>query len=513
VLLFAGCVILLFLFLDQLFDQKRTSAVFIASLLFALHPIHTEVVANIKSRDELLCFFFAFLCLNVFMKYVRSGKINQLIWGSFCFFLALLSKETVITFLAVIPLIFFFYRNENKKRSIYITISVVFTAIIFLSVRFSVLYSYQAHYISDLDFIDNALSKQGLSPESRIATAILILGYNIKLLFVPYPLLSDYSYNTIPFTHFSDPLVLLTLCVYIFLAIFSIKSLFKNRKDPYAFGILFFLITISLFSNIPFLIGTTMGERLLFFPSVGFCLSVAFLIEKSLSKTTEKSLGIMKNKRIAGIIIPICLVYAILTIDRNGYWLDNYTLYTADAKKSPNNSKLNYLVGYELQKNMINKENDPINKKKLIEEGIEYFKKAINIYPEYTAAHTILGYLYYLDSKSDSAEVYDKRAIALDPKNSDAMNNLACVYFSNKLYPEAIELYKNASEIKPDFVDAYANIGICKLNTHEYDSAIFYSKKALSLDHSYKKSYVVLATTYKITGNTDSAKKYEALGK
>lgn len=57
ILLYAGCVILLFLFLDGLFEQKRTGVAFIASLLFAVHPIHTEVVANIKSGDELLCFF------------------------------------------------------------------------------------------------------------------------------------------------------------------------------------------------------------------------------------------------------------------------------------------------------------------------------------------------------------------------------------------------------------------------------------------------------------------------
>src|SRR6185437_14769362 len=47
-LFFAGCVILLFFFLDKLFERKRTAVAFIAALLFAAHPIHTEVVANIK---------------------------------------------------------------------------------------------------------------------------------------------------------------------------------------------------------------------------------------------------------------------------------------------------------------------------------------------------------------------------------------------------------------------------------------------------------------------------------
>jgi hypothetical protein len=102
-LLFAACVVLLFLFLDQLFGRKKTGVAVIASILFALHPIHKEIAANIKSRDELLCFFFAFLSRNIYINYMRFGKIRQLLLGFFCFLLAFLAKETVVTFLAIVP--------------------------------------------------------------------------------------------------------------------------------------------------------------------------------------------------------------------------------------------------------------------------------------------------------------------------------------------------------------------------------------------------------------------------
>ena len=58
VLLFAFCVVLLFKALNHLLSEKSPTMAFITALLFSLHPIHTEVVANIKSRDELLCFLF-----------------------------------------------------------------------------------------------------------------------------------------------------------------------------------------------------------------------------------------------------------------------------------------------------------------------------------------------------------------------------------------------------------------------------------------------------------------------
>ena len=113
VLLFVGCVIMLFLFLDRFFQRKRTAVAFVASLIFALHPIHTEVVANIKSCDELLCFFFGFLSLNLFMSYMQQGKMMMMVAGVTSLFLAYLSKETVVGLLPVIGLLFFFYFNED----------------------------------------------------------------------------------------------------------------------------------------------------------------------------------------------------------------------------------------------------------------------------------------------------------------------------------------------------------------------------------------------------------------
>ena len=186
ILLYAAGVIMLFFFLDRFFERKKTAVAFIAALLFAVHPIHTEVVANIKSSDELLCFFFAFSGLYFFLKYMQTGKMAHLMLGCLCFFLSLLSKETVVTFLAVIPLVFFLYRNEHKKRAIYITAGSVIMVTLFLLARFSVLNAYDANHVANVPVIDNALAATSLSFESRIATAILILGKYIGLLFRRY---------------------------------------------------------------------------------------------------------------------------------------------------------------------------------------------------------------------------------------------------------------------------------------------------------------------------------------
>ncbi len=229
VLLFGCCVVLLFLFFDDFFERKRTPVAFITALLFALHPIHTEVVANIKSRDELLCFFFVFLGCIEFLNYAKSGKWQQLSIGALCYFLSILSKETSVTFLVIIPFVFFFYANSNRNRSLYILACVGVAAIVALALRYSVLH-YQTTDASQIPFIDNELAKQGLPAESRFATALLILGYYLRLLLVPYPLMWDYSFNIIPLTHFSDMRALMSLAIYVFLIAFSLYRLSRRKK-------------------------------------------------------------------------------------------------------------------------------------------------------------------------------------------------------------------------------------------------------------------------------------------
>ena len=511
ILFFAGCVILLFFFLDRLFEEKKTAVAFIASLLFAAHPIHTEVVANIKSRDELMCFFFVFLSLNIFIKYVQTGKMMQLLLGCLCFFLSFLSKETVVTFLAIIPLIFFFYRDENKKRSIHITVGIVIMTAIALAIRISVLSYYNANGLSDIDFADNGLALKTLPYASRIATAVLILGMYLKLLLIPYPLVCDYAYNTIPFTTFGNPMVLLSLAIYLFLGVFGLMRLFKNKKDPYAFAILFFLASISLFSNIPFLIGSTMGERFMFFGSLGLCMVVALLLEKWVGQVADSGLAVIKSPKVLAVVIPLCLVYSALAVNRNTAWFSNYTLYSTDIVNSPNSGKLNYFLGLELNKVVAANEKDPEKVKAIRTEGIKYLRKSVAIDPEFGNAQSDLGNAFFCLQQYDSAEAHEAYALKLNPTNNMAANNLANVYYFTKKYRESVDLSLKALAVKPDYINAYGNLGRCYLALGKFDSTVYVLTKAIALNPNYSFAYEILAFGYNSVGKADSAAKYKAL--
>ena len=104
VLLFTFTCWVLFLLLCKLFKNLNLLFPFICALLYTAHPIHTEAIDNIKSSDELLCFLFALLSINLFIKTIEKPSLLNLILASLCYFFSLFSKETGIVFLIIIPL-------------------------------------------------------------------------------------------------------------------------------------------------------------------------------------------------------------------------------------------------------------------------------------------------------------------------------------------------------------------------------------------------------------------------
>ncbi|MEI7670233.1 MAG: tetratricopeptide repeat protein, partial [Pseudomonadota bacterium] len=121
-LLYALTGIAIFLFLTRLFSQSKFNfsnwLPLISALLFIAHPLHTEAVTNIKGRDEIMTLLFSVLAANYFLKYYDSQKKISLLIASVCFFAALLSKENAITWIAIFPLLFYFFRDFDFKKSI-----------------------------------------------------------------------------------------------------------------------------------------------------------------------------------------------------------------------------------------------------------------------------------------------------------------------------------------------------------------------------------------------------------
>ena len=105
------------------------------TLLFVSMPIHTEVVSNIKSLDELMGMMFAVLAMHSFYRYGSLNSVIHLLKGSLFFLLAMLSKESSITMLAVFPLVIYFFTEKNLKQLAAPIGSALIATIFFLMMR------------------------------------------------------------------------------------------------------------------------------------------------------------------------------------------------------------------------------------------------------------------------------------------------------------------------------------------------------------------------------------------
>lgn len=508
VLTFAGCSIMLFLFLNKFFDGKRTTLAFIVALIFAVHPVHTEVVANIKSRDELMCFFFGFWSLNLYMNYMKSGKMSQLLLGIFTFYLSIISKETVIAFLGIIPLLFFIYHDSNKKRATYITLGTFLAFAIFMGIRTSVLNAYDANQpAAEVEFIDNALSG---APDavSLFATKVVVMGHYLRLMFVPYPLLSTYSFNSIPFADFTSIVFWLSLLAYAALIYFMVTRFIKDKQDPWAFAIMFYLATIFLFSNFPFLMGAELAERFAFFASVGTCMLMGLAIEHWIIKAKNADLNVIKSSKVLAILAPLCLVYAGMTMARNTEWKDNLTLYKADVKRSPYDVRLYHNVGSALAEELYEEETDSLKKLEIDKEALTYLRQGVQIYDKYSDLYVEMARIFDRNKQYDSAIKYNKLALSLNPINFTANNNLGSVMLTAGKYREAIPYFKLAMEYNPNFKYAYLNIARCYTQLKEYDSAIYNFHKLREFEPQNLDVLQEIGTAFFMIAKYDSAKYY-----
>ena len=203
VLLFALCCVVLLGVLQELLGERSgplsgLSVPFASALLFAAHPIHTEVVANIKGRDEILALLGSLGSLWLCLRAVDSPRPRALVASAVVFFLALLSKENAITFLAVIPLSLWFFRPEPGATLTRSMPGLVIAALAFLALRQSIVSS----GTGSPDLLNDPFLAAHAS--ERLATIAYTLGRYLDLLVWPHPLTYDYSPYHIPIVSWSD---------------------------------------------------------------------------------------------------------------------------------------------------------------------------------------------------------------------------------------------------------------------------------------------------------------------
>lgn len=515
ILLFGFLGIMIYKLLSIMLVHKKEKdklklVILFASLFFIAHPIHTEAVANIKGRDEIMTFLGAVVALWSAFKYKYLKEFKWLLLTLLSFFIALMSKENAITFLAIVPLSFLFFTDENLGGSIKRTWPFALSAVIFLIIRFSVLgmdFGGAPNELMNNPFLKIVNNKYvDFSFGEKFATIIFTLGKYIQLLLVPHPLSHDYYPRAIGIMQFSNWQVLLSLLVYVG-GLFS-AFYFWSKDKIVSYSIFFYLITLSIVSNIVFPIGTNMSERFVFMPSLGFILLLVYLLHKI----------VPSKKTFITICLLIITAYSVKTVARNFVWKDDFTLFTTDVKKNTKSAKLLNAAGGALTTESAKMEDGP-KKTKYLNDAVTYLQKAVEIHPTYRNAYLLLGNANYYLKEFDKSIQYFDQSLKLDPDFKDALKNLPIVLRDGGRhmgqikndFGKAEKWLTRSYNMNPKDYETCRLLGITYGIQNKHQLAIDYFQKAIALRPDIAANYTSLGTAYMNIGNQEKAR--EALNK
>ena len=510
VLLYSFTCLFLFLVLCELFRKQNILFPFICALLYAAHPIHTEVVNNIKSLDEILCFLFGLISIWSLLKYNSSKSILSFVLGGISFFLALISKETGITFLVIIPMAVYFFTDTSLKKLIPTFLLLLVITGLGLTIRMMVFKDLPPNPGITTSVLNNSLNA---APDmiSRYATVFYILLRYLVLLIFPHPLTCDYNFSQIKNQTLSDPAALIGIIIFFASGIFSIINF--RKKSIVAFGILFFLITLAPVSNFFFLGGSVMAERFMYTPSLGFCIILTwFLIRVTKTESIKNKFKdfyqfFALNQRLFFIVLGITALYCLKTISRNRDWKDNITIFSHDVKISGNSARANQILGSALMISVM-KSADVKNQEDTFRLAKGYLKRALEIYPEYYAPLSHLGVIYLYEKKFDSANYCLKKGLQLMPDDVDLNFNYGLLLFNLKEYDDAIKVLNHTVELNSKHENAYYNLAALYLNKVDYDKALLNYSKVIELNPRNANAYYYSGALLKLKGDTIKANEY-----
>lgn len=430
--------LLLYKILSLLFWRYKYRNLFalFSTLIFAVHPVHTEAVSWISGRTDSMVTMFFFASFLFYIEYtkelrfeskehslqtVKGNKTIYLLLSLIFYSLGLLSKEMIVTMPFIILAYDFIYRKKDIdyiKKHIYVYALFAGITLIYLLLRYFLLL--------DIPERESYLYFFGKDYTVTIGTMIKTIPVYFRLLFAPFQLLYHYNGVIADAKSLIDSEVLLSAA---FVIILIYLSYFFYKKDSIvSFCIAFFLITLLPVMNfIPSM--NLMAERFLYL--VSFCL-VLLVCHISLLGSAKRDFTIL----IFGLtIIIISLSY--LTYVRNGQWKDNNTLYMTG----------NNVNGTVL---LVNSGNILANQKKY-DEASKLYKKAIEIRDNNLLAHHNLGLIYLIRGSLDSAEVKFKKGISLDSLAPDGYFQLATIYNMQEKKEDAISMLEKLQNVVPDY--------------------------------------------------------------
>lgn len=496
-LLHVSTAFLAYLLIKKLFENKELAL--LTSVLFVVHPLHTEAVSYIAGRGDMLYSTFLLLTIVLYFKAqysLRKKKNTLLTFKKFLknkYFLisilslifGLLSKELAI----VTPILLLlaevvknreeYFKKFDLKRSFLKLLNRI-------SVYFFVTFVYGILRLTVLNF-SNTLNLYGETNEYtsnvflRLFTFCKVLFEYFVVLIFPMELHMERSVETI--SGFFNIYVIGAILIIGLVTFLSIKYFKKN--SIYLFGLFWFFINLAPTSGITPINGI-IYEHFLYLASIGFFLVIAYGF--------LQLLFILKNKNVVYftlfILLSIISALGVRTILRNEEWKDPVKLYNQTLEYAPESIRVHNNLGMEY------------SGRGMIDEAIAEYEKAIEIQDVYPNPHHNLANLYLERGEYEKAVEEFERVFTIQPEFFFSYDLWTKYLLSQERYEEAIEVQKRAVEAMPNNPQYVINIGVLYTQIENYDSAIEYLHKSLSLLDSDSDLYIQIEQEIERLENT-----------
>ncbi len=486
VLIYAFTLILLFSILKRWFKNQGEWFAFFVCLIFLVHPIHTEVVANIKCRDELLAFFFVLVTIRLVWAHLETKKLWLWPLMGIAFMFAVLSKTSIAAFFLLIPISVWYFTDASWKKAASYILPLV-GALLFVKL---VLLANIPEMSRTLQGFENPVGAMPYSQQS--ATAAYVMGRYLYLMFIPFPLIFYYGLNEVPVCTWSNPIVILSSIAHLALIGWMIVEL--KKKSIIGFGILMYGANLILFSNLLAPAPGIMAERFAYSASLGFIIVlVALLFKYTKVDSASFSWKSPNYSTVRNVILLLVVVFGIRSIIRNEVWQDKETLYRNDVALAPESAKINMLLASFLSSKGAQMSFDAQRHlqyaQQLMQQGQQ---QAAAIQQDSARMMRDESYAIFREARA-----YYVQATLVWPGYYTAWSNLGTAYYFTQEYKGGIPYFKKAIEIKPDYAEAYFNLGMSyeqiartktDTNLMLLDSAFYFFEEGIRQDSSYVNS-------------------------
>ncbi|GFO70405.1 O-GlcNAc transferase [Geomonas limicola] len=485
VVLHTVSALLLFLLLVRITGMQWRSLVVTA--LFALHPMHTESVAWVAERKDVLSGLFWHLTLLMYVVYVQRPKLWRYLATMVCFALGLMAKPMLVTLPVVLLILDWWPLNRFRRNEGDTTAAVQTARHLFLEkipfFLLSLLSSVTTIYVQQHGGAVQSLEKVQFG--LRIANVFLAYVRYLIAMFWPHDMAILYPFPTeiIMWQLTGSVLLLIVISV----AVFS----FRRRLPYLATGWLWFVVTLLPVIGLIQVGGQSHADRYTYLPFTGLSILAVWGVSDACKSLAQRT------KVLATLSVLTIAVCAALTWQQLGYWRNNITLYRHTLAVTNNNYLILNNYGIALNQEYGD-----------VDGALAAYQEALRVWPKSALTRNNLGTMYLAKGRFTEALEQFREAARLDPGEPMVRINTGRTLAKMGRLGEAAEQFEAALKQDPAATDAHLQLALLLIKTGRTSEARSHYEAMQKLEPSSARGPLTIAVELASAGLVGDADEY-----